>query len=84
MRYLPDSKFQRYTLQFYRNVFSVTRRWTGSILKTLTYPDFIYVHWSKLGSNNVIERLNRKYAAEPVVGTFQDGNSTLMDDISSR
>jgi len=30
------------------------------IEETLTYMDFPYAHWSKLRSNNVIERLNRE------------------------
>ncbi len=112
----PDARFQRCTVHFYRNVFSVTprsrmkevaamlkaihaqedkraarekaaavaaklremklkeaaRKIENGILETLTYMDFPSAHWSKLRSNNVIERLNR------VVGTFPDGNSALM------
>ena len=50
-----------------------------SILETLTYMDFPRAHWTKLRSNNVIERLNREIRRRTrVAGTFPDGNSALM------
>ena len=49
------------------------------IEETLTYCDFPPEHWTRIRTNNVIERLNRKIRRRTrVVGTFPDGNSALM------
>ncbi len=50
-----------------------------SIEETLTYCDFPFEHWTRIRTNNVIERLNREIRRRTrVVGTFPDGNSALM------
>ena len=47
--------------------------------ETLTYCDFPSEHWTRIRTNNVIERPNREIRRRPrVVGIFPDGNSALM------
>ncbi len=49
------------------------------IEETLTYCDFPSEHWTRIRTNNVIERLNREIRRRTrVVGTFPDGNSAPM------
>ena len=49
------------------------------IEETLIYCcDFPSEHWTRIRTNNVIERLNREIRRTRVVGTFPDGNSALM------
>ena len=51
----------------------------NGIEETLTYCDFPSEHWTRIRTNNVIERLNREIRRRTrVVGTFPDGNSALM------
>lgn len=43
------------------------------------YCDFPYEHWTRIRTNNVIERLNREiHRRTRVVGICPDGNSALM------
>ena len=113
----PDAKYQRCTVHFYRNVFSVVPKSKVKIVakmlkaihaqeskkasrekakavvaelramklkedgieETLTYCDFPSEHWTRIRTNNVIERLNREIRRRTrVVGTVPDGNSALM------
>ena len=119
----PEAKYQRCTVRFYRNVFSVTplskvklvakmlkaihaqesrkaaretakamveelrfmklkeaaKEVENGIEETLTYCDFLSEYWTRICTNNVIERLNREIRRRTrVVGTFPDGNSALM------
>ena len=49
------------------------------IEETLTYCDFPSEHWTRIRTNNVIERLNREIRRRNrVAGTFPDDNSALM------
>ena len=49
------------------------------IEETLTYCDFPSEHWTRIRTNNAIERLNREIRRRTrVVGCFPDGNSALM------
>lgn len=52
---------------------------TDGIEETLTYCDFPSEHWTRIRTNNAIERLNREIRRRTrVVGSFPDGNSALM------
>ncbi len=49
------------------------------IEETLTYCDFPSEHWTRIRTNNFIERLNREIRRwTRVVGCLPDGNSALM------
>ena len=51
----------------------------SGIEETLTYAAFPFEHWTRIRTNNVIERLNREIRRRTrVVGAFPDGNSALM------
>lgn len=47
--------------------------------ETLAYTDFPMQHWTRIRTDNAIERLNREVRRRTrVAGTFPDGKSTLM------
>ena len=55
------------------------RRVEDGTEETLTYCDFQSEHWTRIRTNNVIERLNREIRRRTrVIGTFPNGNSALM------
>ena len=119
----PGAKYQRCSVHFYRNIFSVVpkskvkivakmlkaihaqeskkasrekakavvaelnamklkeaaQKVEDGIEETLSYCDFPGEHWTRIRTNNAIERLNREIRRRTrVVGTFPDGNSALM------
>ena len=51
----------------------------AGVEETLTYCDFPSEHWTRIRTNNVMERLNREIRRRTrVVGCFPDGNSASM------
>ena len=57
----------------------VPRDATRSVKEEIVYCDFPSEHWTRIRTNNVIERLNREIRRRTrVVGSFPDGNSALM------
>lgn len=51
----------------------------NGIREALTYTDFPHEHWTRIRSNNGIERINREIRRRTnAVGCFPDGNSALM------
>ena len=119
----PDACYQRCTVHFYRNIFSVTprnkmksvfmmlkaihaqeskeaarekaaqvaeklkemklsaaaKKLQDGIDETLTYMNFPTQHWSRIRTNNTIERLNREIKRRTkAIGAFPDGQSALM------
>ena len=119
----PDTKYQRCTVHFYRNVFSVTprklmrevsmmlkaihaqenreaaikkaesvvqrlkemklsaaaKKVEEGIEETVTYMQFPSQHWTKIRTNNTIERVNREIKRRTkAIGAFPDGQSALM------
>lgn len=120
---IPDARYQRCTVHFYRNIFSVTprnrmkavsmmlkaihsqerkeaarekaaqvaeklkemklsaaaKKLQDGIEETLTYMDFPTQYWSRIRTNNTIERLNREIKRRTkAIGAFPDGQSALM------
>ena len=56
-----------------------TKKVEDGIEETLTYCDFPSEHWTRIRTNNVIERLNRDIRRRThLVGSFPDTNSALM------
>jgi putative transposase len=52
---------------------------TAGIEETLTYMKFPREHWTRIRTNNTLERLNREIKRRTrVVGCFPDGHSALM------
>ena len=119
----PNARYQRCTVHFYRNIFSVTprnkmkavammlkaihaqeskeaarekarqvaeklkemklasaaKKLEDGMKETLTYMEFPSQHWTRIRTNNTIERLNREIKRRTkAIGAFPDGQSALM------
>lgn len=58
---------------------AAAKKLTEGIEETLTYMDFPTQHWSRIRTNNTIERLNREIKRRTrAIGAFPDGQSALM------
>ena len=58
---------------------AAARRVEDSIEETLTYMSFPSEHWTRIRTNNTLERLNREIRRRTrAIGAFPDGNSALM------
>ena len=58
---------------------SAAKKVEDGIEETLTYMDFPSQHWSRIRTNNTIERLNREIKRRTrAIGAFPDGQSALM------
>lgn len=61
------------------NLKEAAKKIEDSVEETLTYTDFPFEHWTRIRTNNAIERLNKEIRRRTrVVGCFPDGNSALM------
>ena len=58
---------------------SAAKKVEEGIEETLTFMEFPSQHWTRIRTNNALERLNReiKRRTKPI-GAFPDGNSALM------
>ena len=58
---------------------SAAKKVEDGIEETLTYMDFPSQHWTRIRTNNTIERLNREIKRRTrAIGAFPDGKSALM------
>ena len=62
-----------------RKISSAAKRLEDGIDETLTYMDFPSQHWSRIRTNNTIERLNREIKRRTkAICAFPNGQSALM------
>ena len=58
---------------------SAAKKLQDGIEETLTCLDYPAQHWTRIRTNNTIERLNREIKRRPkAIGAFLDGQSALM------
>ena len=62
-----------------RKLSAAAKKLEDGIDETLTYMDFPSQHWSRIRTNNTIQRLNREIKRRTkAIGAFPDGQSALM------
>ena len=58
---------------------AAARKVEDGIEETLTFMGFPSQHWTRIRTNNTLERLNREIKRRTrAIGAFPDGNSVLM------
>lgn len=58
---------------------ALQKKLEDGIEETITYMDFPYQHWTRIRTNNTIERLNREIKRRTsAIGAFPDGQSALI------
>ena len=58
---------------------SAAKKIEDGIEETITFMDFPSQHWTRIRTNNTLERLNREIKRRTrAIGAFPDGNSALM------
>ena len=58
---------------------SAAKKLEDGMEETLTYMEFPSQHWTRIRTNNTIERLNREIKRRTkAIGAFPDGQSALM------
>ena len=77
--YLSDPWRLWDNLYIFDQMKAAAKKVEDSIEETLTFMDFPSQHWTRIRTNNTLERLNREIKRRTrAIGAFPDGNSALM------
>ena len=61
------------------NLNKVAESVESTVEETLSYMDFPYEHWTRLRTNNALERIMKEIRRRTrVIGAFPDGYSAMM------
>ncbi len=78
----PEAKYQRCTVHFYCNMKlkEAAKKVEDGMEETLTYCDFPSEHWTRIRTNNCLERLSReirsRYARSSGIGARSENHCT--------